>query len=63
MILLATYVGLVVVGDFGAFLIGRVVEHWSDTVGLAVFLACFVSVFVIAWKVAVRITEPKATHP
>lgn len=60
MVLLATYVVLVIAGDFAAFLIGRVVEYWSSQAGLVAFLACFVAVFVIAWKIAVRLTEPKA---
>lgn len=59
MILLATYVVLVIAGDFIAFLIGRIVEYWSSQIGLIVFLACFIAVFVIAWKIAVRLTEPK----
>ena len=57
--LLAIYVVFVVIGEFGAYLVGRTVEHWSPTASLPVFLACFFLVFWIAWIVAVRLTEPK----
>jgi len=58
--LLAVYVVLVVVGEFGAYLIGRSVEHWSEAASLPVFLACFFLVFWIAWILAVRLTAPKS---
>ena len=58
--LLAVYVVLVVVGEFGAYLIGRSVEHWSEAASLPVFLACFILVFWIAWILAVRLTAPKS---
>jgi hypothetical protein len=61
MSLLLVYAGLVIVGDIIAFGIGRIVEHWSNNVGLLVFLGCFMAVFVIAWGIAVHITEPKKT--
>ncbi|MSO68316.1 MAG: hypothetical protein EXQ82_11095 [Pseudolabrys sp.] len=58
--LLAVYVVLVVVGEFGTYLIGRSVEHWSETASLPVFLACFFLVLWIAWILAVRLTAPKS---
>lgn len=60
--LLLVYVGFVVVGEFGSYLIGRAVESYSKTAGLPVFLACFFAVFALAWIVAVRVTEPKKKH-
>ncbi len=55
------YVVLVVIGEFGAYLIGRAVEYYSMAAGLPVFLGCFFIVFWIAWVIAVRLTEPKTT--
>ena len=57
--IIAVYIVLVVVGEFGAYLIGRGVEQWSKAASLPVFLACFFLVFGIAWIVAVRLTKPK----
>ncbi len=59
MMLIVAYVVFVVVGEFVAYLIGRVVEQWSTTAGLPVFLACFFIVFWVAWVLAVKVTEPK----
>jgi hypothetical protein len=60
MMLLVVYVAFVVIGEFGAYLVGRAVEHWSMAAGLPVFLACFFIVFWIAWILAVRVTKPKS---
>ena len=57
--LMVYYIAFVIVGDFGAYLIGRTVEQWSPATSLPVFLACFFLVFVVAWRFAVRLTEPK----
>ena len=57
--LLAVYIVFVVIGEFGAYLVGRDTEAYSVTLGLPVFLACFFIVFGLAWIVAVRVTEPK----
>jgi len=59
--LLVVYIGLVLIGEFGAYLVGRSVEHWSPAASLPVFLACFFLVFGVAWFIAVRVTEPKRT--
>lgn len=59
MMLIVVYVAFVLIGEFGAYLIGRAVEHWSVAAGLPVFLACFFIVFGIAWVLAVKVTEPK----
>jgi len=58
--LLAVYIVFVVIGEFGAYLVGRAVEHWSMTAGLPVFLGCFFIVFWLAWVIAVRVTKPKS---
>lgn len=58
--LLAVYVVFVVIGEFGAYLVGRSVEHWWPTFSLPIFLGCFFLVFWIAWLLAVRLTEPKS---
>ncbi len=54
------YVVFVLFGDIGSYLIGRSVEHWSEAASLPVFLGCFFLVFWIAWRLAVKVTEPKA---
>ncbi len=54
--IIAVYVGLVVVGDFIAYLIGRAVESNWPTASLPVFLALFFLVFWAGWKAAVRLT-------
>lgn len=54
------YVAFVLIGETIAYFIGRSVEHWSKAASLPTFLACFFIVFVIAWKLAVKVTEPKA---
>jgi len=53
--LLAVYVVFVAIGEVFAYVIGRTVEHWSETASLPVFLACFFVVFWAAWKLAVRV--------
>lgn len=57
---MAFYVVFVVIGDAGAYLIGRTVELWSPAASLPVFLACFFVVFWVAWQLAMRATKPKA---
>lgn len=58
--LIAFFVVFVVIGEIGAYLIGRAVEHWSAATSLPVFLACFFIVFAVAWRLAVRVTKPKS---
>ncbi len=58
--LLMFYVAFVLIGEFGAYLIGRLVERWSETASLPVFLVCFFLVFGAAWVLAVRVTEPSS---
>lgn len=58
--LMIYYIAFVIVGEFGAYLVGRTVEQWSPATSLPVFLSCFFVVFWLAWYLAVRLTEPKA---
>lgn len=53
------YIVFVVIGDAGAYLIGRAVELWSPTASLPAFLTCFFVVFWVAWRLAMRATRPK----
>jgi hypothetical protein len=58
--LIIFFVVFVLIGEFFAYLIGRMVEHWSMNASLAVFLASFFVVFFVAWKLAVRMTAPSS---
>jgi hypothetical protein len=58
MILLAAFVISVIVGDLLAIGIGAVIEQFSKNISLLAFLAMFIGVIPLAWKVAVRATEP-----
>ena len=57
--LIAFYVVFVLIGDLGAYAVGRTVEHWSAAASLPAFLGCFFVVFWAAWRLAVQVTEPK----
>lgn len=57
--IMAFYIAFVVIGEFGAFVFGRTVEHWSEAASLPVFLTCFFLVLGLSWRLAVRVTEPK----
>ncbi len=59
--IIVVYIGLVLVGEFGSYLLGRTVEHWSPASSMPVFLASFFFVFWLAWQVAVWLTKPKVT--
>jgi hypothetical protein len=59
MILLTAFVISILVGDLVAIGIASVVEYFSKTISLFVFLALFLGVIPIAWRVAVRATEPQ----
>lgn len=54
------YILFVVIGDLGAYAVGQAVEHWSPSASLPAFLACFFAIFWVAWRLAVRVTEPAA---
>lgn len=53
--LILTYIGIVLVGVVIAYGVGRVVEHWSETASLIVFLACFFVTLFASWQAAKRL--------
>lgn len=57
MTVLAVFVLFVAIGDTIAVGICTIVERFSDSASLLAFLGLFVLVFIIAWQLAVRITE------
>jgi hypothetical protein len=60
MSLLAVYVGLMIVGDLIAYLIGLVIERTIPGASLPAFLAMYFLFLWVAWVIAVRITAPRA---
>ena len=59
--IMAFYIVFVIIGDAGAYLVGKTVERYFDPIlSLPVFLGCFFVVFWIAWQLAVLVTKPKA---
>jgi hypothetical protein len=58
MILLTAFVISVLVGDLIAVAICWVIEYFSKTASLLIFLAMFMAVIPLAWRVAVRATDP-----
>ena len=57
MIVILIFIGFVLVGDVAAVLVSSLVEPFSKFASLIVFLALFISVFWLAWLLAVRVTE------
>lgn len=53
----AVFVVLVLIGDTIAIGIASIVEQYSKTASLLIFLCLFVTVFCVAWALALRITE------
>ncbi|MDB5600185.1 MAG: hypothetical protein JWN71_2229 [Xanthobacteraceae bacterium] len=60
MVLLLVYVAVVLVCDVLAYGLAYYIDKTFPLIGLPTFLALFFAVLVIAWYIAVRITEPKA---
>ena len=59
--LLATYVVTVLIGQSIAVSIGLLVDRYHPaTVSVPVSLALYFLMFWLAWRVAVRITEPRS---
>jgi hypothetical protein len=58
MVLLTAFVVTVLVGDLIAVGIAEIVEYFNKTVSLMVFLVLFMGVIPLAWRIAVRATEP-----
>jgi hypothetical protein len=59
MTLLIVYVASILVGDLVAVGIAELVEYYSKTASLWVFLALYFAVFWIAWRFAVHVTAPR----
>jgi hypothetical protein len=60
--LLITYIVTLVVAQSLAVGAGLFVDRmYSSHAGLITFLALYFVMFVLAWKLAVRLTEPKST--
>ena len=57
MLLLATFLGLVIVGQTANVLVATLVERFSEPVSLALFFVMFAGVFCLAWQLAVRIID------
>lgn len=57
--LLVVFILSLVVGQGVAISLGLLVErHYSSYAGLVTFIALYFTMFWLAWKFAVRITEP-----
>jgi hypothetical protein len=68
MLVILVFIGFVLVGDAAAIFIASFFEQVSQFASLLVFLALFISVFVGAWLLAVRVVEryflpPSAVQP
>jgi hypothetical protein len=59
MVLLTTFIVTLIIGDLAVIAIAWVVEQFSKTAGLLVFLTLFLGFIPVAWRIAVRLTEPK----
>ena len=57
MSVIAVFVAFVLVGDTAAVYISYLFERVSNFTSLLVFLALFMLVFGVAWKLAVIVTE------
>jgi hypothetical protein len=61
MSLLLVYLASLVVGQSIAVSVGLLVDrHYSTHGGLMVFIALYFGMFWLCWRIAVRVTEPKA---
>ena len=62
MILIASFVALLVIGEGVGVAIALLVERFSEAASLAVFFALLLVAIVAAWKLAVRLTQPARLH-
>ena len=61
MSLLLVYIASLVIGQSAAVGVGLLVDrHYSSYGGLMVFIALYFTVFWLAWRFALRVTEPKS---
>ena len=59
MVLLTAFIITVLLGDLIAIGIAEIVEYFSKPISLFVFLFLFIGVIPVAWRMAVRFSEPK----
>ena len=57
MSVIAIFIAFVLIGDTAAVFISYLFERVSNFTSLLVFLALFILVFGVAWKLAVIVTE------
>jgi hypothetical protein len=55
--LMAVYVVITAILQFAGFLVSRLVEMVNPALSLMVFLVLFLSMFWLAWPIAVRVAE------
>jgi hypothetical protein len=61
MSLLIVFIISLVIGEAIAVGVGLLVErHTTPYTGLVTFIACYFAMFWLAWRFAVRITEPRS---
>ena len=63
MSVIAIFIAFVLIGDTAAVFISYLFERVSNFTSLLVFLALFVLVFGVAWKLAVIVTERYIVRP
>jgi len=63
MSVIAIFIAFVLVGDTAAVFISHLFERVSNFTSLLVFLALFILVFGVAWKLAVIVTERYIVRP
>ena len=63
MSVIAIFIAFVLVGDTAAVFISYLFERVSNFTSLLVFLALFMLVFGVAWKLAVIVTERYIVRP
>jgi hypothetical protein len=57
MTVILVFIAFVFVGDAIALGISAIVENFSETASLLVFLGLFIGVFIVSWLLAVKVTE------
>jgi hypothetical protein len=61
MTLLLTFIVCLLVGQSLSIGVGLVVERYTTPyTGLVTFIVCYFAMFWLAWRLAVRITEPRS---
>lgn len=62
--LLVVFIISVIVGQAISIVIGLLVERQvTPYAGLVTFIACYFAMFWLAWRFAVRVTEPRSRVP